>query len=53
MESLSVQALQEGGLWVQKGKNAVQLSIHFYFEDMESTGAGLMLLEDLLGQVLC
>lgn len=38
MESLSVQALQEGGLWEQKGKNAVQLSIHFHCEDMEGTG---------------
>lgn len=48
VESLSVQALQEGGLWVQKGKNPLQLNIHFYCEDM----GGLMLLEDLLGEVL-
>lgn len=51
MKPLSVQAQQEGGMWVQKGKNAVQLSIHFYCEDMEGIG-GLRLLEDLLGEVL-
>lgn len=38
-------------MWVQKGKNAVQLSIHFYCEDMEGI-VGLRLLEDLLGEVL-
>lgn len=51
MESPSGQALQKGGLWVQKGKNVVQLSTHFYCQDVEGTG-GLMLLEDLLGEVL-